>query len=58
MREIYKKILIFADTISFSGVLRALLLSIIILVGGLLTANRYYELSKYPVQLFAGQLAF
>ena len=58
MKKLYNNISSLAERMSYMGVIIALMTSIVFLVGGLVSANKYYELSKYPVQIFAGQLAF
>ncbi|QQS60133.1 hypothetical protein IPN41_03335 [Candidatus Falkowbacteria bacterium] len=58
MKKVYNTISSLAEHMSYARVMTALVASIAILVGGLLSANTYYELSRYPVRLFAGQLAF
>jgi hypothetical protein len=58
MKKLYNNISSLADRMSYMWVITTLITSIAFLVGGLVSANNYYELSKYPVRLFAGQLAF
>jgi len=58
MKIHYNAISSLAERMTYASVIFYLLTSIVFLVGGLVSANKYYGLSGYPVQLFAGQLAF